>query len=91
VSRVRFFFVWCFEGLASDLKTVPSEMVRKRVLRTGDGNHRFAKENALEPASVDNNNSGEEIRDTEHFWGWGDKEMNDDDMKNVEILHKTFD
>lgn len=95
-------------GLATDLKTVPKEMLRNRVLRTGDGSHKFSKEKDAEiPAQ--NNNTGE--RDTEHFWGWGkkepnsmsmnvtyftplstgDKSMTEDDMKNVEILHKQFD
>lgn len=33
-----------FEGWASDRKTVPLEIVRRRILRAGDGTHRFAKE-----------------------------------------------
>lgn len=85
-------------------------MVKKRVLRTGDGTHKYAKIKPNEEAPTDNNNDGE--RDTEHFWGWGklqkfifdsfitniffpystgDKEMTEEDMKNVEILHKVLD
>lgn len=95
-------------GLATDLKTVPKEMLKNRVLRTGDGSHKLSKQKDIE-APADNNNTGE--RDTEHFWGWGkevfsfvsllvsnafsfpagDKSMTEDDLKNVEILHKQFD
>ncbi|CRL07879.1 CLUMA_CG020908, isoform A [Clunio marinus] len=77
-------------GLATDLKTVPTDMVKKRVLRTGDGSHKYAKiaQEDIE-ATEDNNNTN--VRDTEHFWGWGDKEMTEDDLKNVEILHKVLD
>lgn len=55
-------------GLATDLKTVPKEMIKNRVLRTGDGSHKFSKLKDAE-APPNNNNTGE--RDTEHFWGWG--------------------
>lgn len=98
------------QGLATDLKTVPLDMIKNRVLRTGDGSHKYSKMQQTDvEARVDNNNFSE--RDTEHFWGWGkscqasrhsrsltfpsllsgDKEMTEDDMKNVEILHKEFD
>lgn len=72
------------------MKTVPADMVKKRVLRTGDGSHKYAKLEAKDvEGRIDNNNIDE--RDTEHFWGWGDKEMTDADLKNVEILHKQLD
>lgn len=57
-----------FLGLATDLKTVPKEMLKNRVLRTGDGSHKLSKLKDAE-APVQNNNTGE--RDVEHFWGWG--------------------
>lgn len=54
------------------MKTVPMEMIRQRVLRTGDGTHKYNKMNkdaeGVEGA-LDNNNTPE--RDVEHFWGWG--------------------
>lgn len=79
-----------FKGLATDLKTVPMEVIRQRVLRTGDGTHKFSKLD--KDVEGDNNNHPAAIeRDTEHFWGWGDKEMTEEDMKNVEILRKQFD
>jgi stearoyl-CoA desaturase (Delta-9 desaturase) len=77
-------------GLATDLKTVPADVVRQRVLRTGDGSHKYSKIAADDAESrLDNNNANE--RDIEHFWGWGDKEMTAEDLKNVEILHKELD
>lgn len=61
-----------FEGLASDLKTVPADMVKKRCLRTGDGTSPYAKLKPDDTDSPSNNNNVEEERDTEHFWGWGE-------------------
>jgi len=37
-------------------------------LRTGDGSHPYSKELAEKSTS---NNMSTEIRDTEHFWGFG--------------------
>lgn len=77
-------------GLATDLKTVPTDMVKQRLLRTGDGSHKYAQISTKDVESrLDNNNF--DARDTEHFWGWGDNEMTEEDLKNVEILHKQFD
>lgn len=63
------FFAWL--GWASELKTVPEEMIKNRVLRTGDGSHPLS----IEQSKKDNNNSkdftSEDSRDTEHFWGFG--------------------
>lgn len=59
-----------YEGLATDLKTVPADMVKKRVLRTGDGSHKYAKLQPQDMEAPSDNNNGDE-RDTEHFWGWG--------------------
>lgn len=73
-------------GWATELKTVPEDIIRKRVLRTGDGSHPFSKQ----VAEINNNNNNNEykdkLRDTEHFWGFGDKEMNSEDMKYVKVL-----
>ncbi|KAL7027394.1 hypothetical protein ACKWTF_005426 [Chironomus riparius] len=72
-------------GWATELKTVPTDIIRKRVLRTGDGSHPYSKE----VEEINNNNNNEhpdKLRDTEHFWGFGDKEMNPEDMKYVKVL-----
>lgn len=54
------------------MKVVPDEVVKKRVLRTGDGSHPYSieakKQNAEIVEDVKNNNEGE--RDLDHFWGW---------------------
>ena len=69
------------KGWATDLKTVSDEMIRKRVLRTGDGTHRYSKaqtaKELLEAYDQNNNNNNEDPfglstkvpRDVEHFWG----------------------
>ena len=64
-------------------------MIRKRAIRTGDGTHMYAiearkKEDLCVP---DNNNEGETIRDLDHFWGWDDPAMTDED-RSVLILHR---
>lgn len=61
------------EGLASDLKTVPADMVVKRAQRTGDGTSPHSKVSLDDKeAEMSNNNNNEDVRDTEHFWGWGE-------------------
>ena len=40
-------------GLAYDLKTVPDRVVRGRVLRTGDGTHRYSQPDAASPDAGD--------------------------------------
>lgn len=59
-------------GWATDLKTVTDDVVRKRVLRTGDGTHPYSieakKKNLALEDDAKNNNEGE--RDLDHFWGW---------------------
>ncbi|XP_028032405.1 stearoyl-CoA desaturase 5-like [Bombyx mandarina] len=70
-------------GLAYDLKTVSEKMIRNRINRTGDGTHPWAKQKA-------------ELEEDHHhlenpIWGWGDKDMSDDDKKLAEIVHKKND
>jgi stearoyl-CoA desaturase (delta-9 desaturase) len=77
-----------FLGLATDLKTVPKSMIRERVLRTGDGSHKYSKD--ADEADIEANNN-QTVTTTEHFWGWGDKEMTEADLKGVEILYKEED
>jgi hypothetical protein len=66
------FFAWL--GWATELKTVTPEMIRKRALRTGDGSHPYALEQALKETNnniVGDSTEKEEFLDTEHFWGFG--------------------
>lgn len=77
-------------GLAYDLKTVSDDMIRKRVLRTGDGSHIYS--------SNDLNNNGmpsEELvlqlnHDNEEnlVWGWDDADMRKDDREGANIIKK---
>jgi hypothetical protein len=57
------FFAWL--GWAYDLKTVSDETIRKRVLRTGDGSHRYSEK-------LDINQNHAPARDVDHFWGYGE-------------------
>lgn len=75
------FFAWL--GWATDLKTVSDEMIRKRVLRTGDGTHKYSKETekaktAKELLDTFNNNNNENNSPDEHvdtLWGWGNLDI----------------
>lgn len=75
-------------GWATELKTVPENIIMRRIERTGDGSHKHSKRiNAKKVSSVDENGNDDDVeRDVEHFWGWGDKEMTTEDMKFVKIL-----
>lgn len=70
------FFAWI--GWATDLKTVSDEMIRKRVLRTGDGSHKYSRKELEEKVakesfdSCNNNINGAHER-VDTLWGWGEK------------------
>ena len=70
------FFAWI--GWATDLKVASEDLIRKRVLRTGDGSHPYAIEEAkkkklnedyLNNNVCDTENSAE--APSEVFWGLG--------------------
>ncbi|KAJ8972340.1 hypothetical protein NQ317_008750 [Molorchus minor] len=65
-------------GWAYDLKTVSMEMINKRCNRTGDGSRKFDGDQEKEV-----NNKEETL-----LWGWGDKDMTEEELKLVEIHHK---
>jgi len=69
--------------LATDLKTVPMEMVQKRLLRTGDGSHDHAKSHMNTKSEATNE------RDIEHFWGWNDETLTEEDKEGMTIINKT--
>lgn len=76
-------------GWATDLKTTTDDMIKKRAIRTGDGSHHYAIEAKKNDLLIgDNNNEGEK-RDLDHFWGWDDPEMLQED-KEVLILNRKF-
>lgn len=65
-------------------------MIRKRAIRTGDMSHPYAIEAKKKDCllATNNNNEGEQ-RDLDHFWGWDDPDMIEEDKK-VTILHRQF-
>lgn len=70
-------------------------MIRRRVLRTGDGSHKYSKikdskdqlKQYIMNRSVDAN--GNIIHhDEDSIWGYNDEMMADEDKKYIKILHK---
>ena len=72
------FFAWL--GWATELKTVPADVIKRKVLRSGDGSHTYSKEAKKGEILDTSENFGE------FFWGFGDKEMNDEDRKHIKVL-----
>lgn len=79
--------MFAYFGWATELKTVPDHIIKRRVLRTGDGSHPYSQELIQDNNNNNEDDLGDDKRDVEHFWGFGDKEMTKEDMENVEILH----
>jgi stearoyl-CoA desaturase (delta-9 desaturase) len=88
------FFAWL--GWATDLKTVSDEMIRRRVLRTGDGSHRYSKK----AQELNNNNiikedfnekiwAHEENEFPDTYWGFGDSDIPKEEIKDIKIINKT--
>lgn len=73
------FFAWL--GWAYDLKTVPHEMIRSRVLRTGDGSHRYSSEEKRKIGAGENHLGQNDFRD--RYWGWGDGDMLQEDINSA--------
>lgn len=74
-------------------------MIKKRVLRTGDGSHRYSKKQIesktakelLEAFNNNNNNDGEEVDEhVDTLWGWGDDDMDAEEKRDVKILHPKY-
>ncbi|KAG4076122.1 hypothetical protein HA402_011468 [Bradysia odoriphaga] len=78
-------------GWAYDLKTVPDEMVRRRVLRTGNGTHRYSEvekmknKTAKELETYTEKYNAEEEERRDHYWGWGDDDMLQEDINDIKI------
>jgi stearoyl-CoA desaturase (delta-9 desaturase) len=69
-------------GWAYDLKTASEEMIMKRVNRTGDGSRKFDK--LFNPSADDHH--GDDL-----VWGWGDKDMTQEDFSFVKIRNQKDD
>jgi len=78
-------------GWAYDLKTVPKNIVKARVARTGDGSWANDHYHHHETSEVtEESHVNEEVVDHGHGgpWGWGDKDIPEEDVKVTEILNK---
>lgn len=80
-------------GWAYDLKTVSVEMIKRRLLRTGDGSHRYSKLNSKE-AKVCNSQKSIDVNgnyvhlEEESIWGYNDELMSEEDKKCIKILNQ---
>lgn len=82
-------------GWATDLKTVSEEMINRRVLRTGDGSHKYSKLKTTQEKilayvnDVTTDDSGNHTHDEKQLiWGFDDKDMDEEDKKYVTIINK---
>jgi hypothetical protein len=73
--------------------TVSSDMIHKRILRTGDGSHKYAKLNSQEEeimAFVQKrmfDDDGNHIHhEGNNVWGWDDPAMKDEDKKYAKVV-----
>jgi hypothetical protein len=67
-------------------------MIKKRVLRTGDGTHSYSiKYSIIEDSNNNNNNSNDDDSDQKVFWGWDDKDMTSTEKKAADIYNKVND
>uniref|UniRef100_A0A6P7H5X4 Acyl-CoA Delta(11) desaturase-like n=1 Tax=Diabrotica virgifera virgifera TaxID=50390 RepID=A0A6P7H5X4_DIAVI len=86
-GTTAFLDLMAYIGQAYDLKTVSPEMVRKRVARTGDGSYKHGK------VPLQNGNAKDHHHTTtidEGFvWGWDDKDMKVEDIKDATITFKS--
>ncbi|XP_072392429.1 (11Z)-hexadec-11-enoyl-CoA conjugase-like [Diabrotica undecimpunctata] len=71
---------WAFFGQAYDLKITSEDMIRKRVARTGDGSWIDVKGKGIlnAPTETTSHNFYEDC-----VWGWGDKDMKEEDIQDV--------
>lgn len=78
------FFAWI--GWAYDLKSVSDDLIKKRVLRTGDGSHQYSEERLREKMVDYINNLDHENEQV--VWGWDDVDMKEDDRKDATVSNK---
>ena len=79
-------------GWAYDLKTVGQDMIKHRVLRTGDGSHPISQqkqkhEEDLKKQLIDYVNRYQ-ADNLNLVWGWDDKDMPSEDKEYVTIYNK---
>lgn len=60
-------------------------MIRKRVLRTGDGTHPYSKTTDLQKRFIEH---CDEHNEDEMVWGWDDPDVKAEDKADVKIINK---
>lgn len=78
------FFAWI--GWAYDLKSVSDDLIKKRVLRTGDGTHPYSEERLREQMVDYINNLDHESENV--VWGWDDADMHEEDRIDATVSNK---
>lgn len=77
-------------GWAYDMKTVSEDIIKKRVMRTGDPSKLTKRDDTIRRLLIeghdDHNNNN--YKDNQMIWGWDDAELNEVDKSYVTILHK---
>ncbi|XP_022183416.1 (11Z)-hexadec-11-enoyl-CoA conjugase-like isoform X2 [Myzus persicae] len=73
-------------GWAYDLKTVPTELVNKRALRTGDGSRKLP---ATDSAADNGDGAPTEPATCTNVYGWSDTDMPDEDRRLAQIYKKS--
>lgn len=73
-------------GWAHNLKSVGDDIIKKRVLRTGDGSHPYSEEELREKMFDYINNMDHEHENP--VWGWDDKDMDEDDRRDATVSNK---
>lgn len=79
------FFAWI--GWAYDLKTVSIETINKRAARSGDGTRMQVPSGKYSPIENDDHRHHGHSHDN-CVWGWDDKDMPEEDKKDVQIYNK---
>ena len=75
------FFAWL--GWATYLKVASDDLIRKRVLRTGDGTHPYAIEAQKHKEFEENNNNNNNQEELKTCWGLGDKDMPFEEIRGI--------
>ncbi|CAH1100126.1 unnamed protein product [Psylliodes chrysocephalus] len=70
-------------GQAYELKTVSLDMIRRRANRTGDGSWSELDKNIEKEDNKKDNNHHEDL-----VWGWDDRDMKEEDIKEANIFCK---
>uniref|UniRef100_A0A6P7GP70 Acyl-CoA Delta(11) desaturase-like n=1 Tax=Diabrotica virgifera virgifera TaxID=50390 RepID=A0A6P7GP70_DIAVI len=86
-GTTAFLDLMAYLGQAYDLKTVSPEMVRKRVARTGDGSYKHGKVPLQNGNAKDHQDTT--TKDEGFVWGWDDKDMKVEDIKDATITFKS--